>query len=202
MRKDLTLTLFLLTLLVSAPLYAQEVSGVAQETRIYFEDVLPGHWAYEAVNDLAQRGIIVGEVKEGRRIYRGEKALTRYEFAQGLKRTIEKFENDLAALKEGLAKSKAIPAGLEAKGVEGNFVLQEELGSLENIVINLGTELSSLKSKMSVLEDSLTTKMAEARQLKATVPEKAKDQELKRVKILSIGAAALSVLAIIMAISK
>ena len=187
MRKDLTLTLIFLTLFVSAPLYAKEVSAVAEETRIYFEDVLPRHWAYEAVQDLAQKGIIVGEVKEGRRIYRGEKALTRYEFAQGLKRTIEKFENDLAALKEDLVKSGAIPAGLEVKETKENFVRSKELESLENIVINLGTELSSLKSKVSVLE--------------TTVPEKAKDQELKRLKILSIGAATLSVLAIIMAIS-
>lgn len=203
MRKDLTLALILLSLLMCAPLYAQEVSGVAEETRIYFEDVLPGHWAYEAVQGLAQRGIIVGEAKEGKRIYRGEKALTRYEFAQGLKRAIERFEDDLAVLKEGLAKRETVSAGFEVKKTEGNFVRQEELGSLENIVINLGTEFSSLKGKVSVLEESLTMKMAESsKQLKAAAPEKAKDQELKRLKILSIGAATLSILAIITAISR
>lgn len=200
MRKDLTLSLVPLALLISAPLYAQDTYPISGKTRIYFEDVLPGHWAYEAVNDLAQKGIVVGEIKEGRRVYRGERALTRYEFAQGLKRAIERFENDLVALKEGLATRETVSAGFRAK--EGKFVHQEELESLENIVINLGAELSSLKSKVSVLEERLAAKMAEVKQVKTTAPEETKDGELKRVKILSIGAAALSILALITAISE
>lgn len=44
-----------------------------------FSDVPKDHWAYEAVEQLAQDGVIEGY---GAATYRGERAITRYEMAQ------------------------------------------------------------------------------------------------------------------------
>lgn len=44
-----------------------------------FSDVPKGHWAYEALEKLSDKGIVVGY---GDNTYRGDKTLTRYEMAQ------------------------------------------------------------------------------------------------------------------------
>ncbi|HLJ54994.1 MAG TPA: S-layer homology domain-containing protein [Chthonomonadaceae bacterium] len=52
-----------------------------------FEDVKPDHWAYQAVTDLHNKGIIVG-YPDGH--FNGQRTLTRYEFAVALKRALDK----------------------------------------------------------------------------------------------------------------
>ena len=56
----------------------------AQET---FKDVKPDHWAYQSVDDLQKKGILVG-YPDG--FFKGNRTLTRYEFAVALKRALEK----------------------------------------------------------------------------------------------------------------
>src|SRR5438270_3021574 len=52
-----------------------------------FEDVKPDHWAYQAVTDLHNKGIIIG-YPDGH--FNGQRTLTRYEFAVALKRALDK----------------------------------------------------------------------------------------------------------------
>jgi hypothetical protein len=52
-----------------------------------FEDVKPDHWAYGAVTDLHNKGIIIG-YPDGH--FNGQRTLTRYEFAVALKRALDK----------------------------------------------------------------------------------------------------------------
>jgi hypothetical protein len=52
-----------------------------------FADVKPDHWAYQAVTDLQQKGIITGYPDHH---FNGQRTLTRYEFAVALKRALDK----------------------------------------------------------------------------------------------------------------
>lgn len=52
-----------------------------------FADVPSGHWAYEAVDYLQQKGIVEGW-PDGQ--YKGDRLLTRYEFAQAIARVVKK----------------------------------------------------------------------------------------------------------------
>jgi len=54
-----------------------------------FVDVPPNHWAYDAVNILAARGIIIG-YPDG--TFGGNRSMTRYEFAQAVARGIAHIE--------------------------------------------------------------------------------------------------------------
>src|SRR4051794_31630584 len=59
-----------------------------------FQDVPQNHWAYDAVQSLAQKGIFTG-YPDG--TFSGRRALTRYEFAVALQRMLQQVERDIAA---------------------------------------------------------------------------------------------------------
>ena len=61
-----------------------------------FQDVPMTHWAYDAVNQLAQRGIFTG-YPDG--TFGGRRALTRYEFAVALQRMLQDIEKRIAAIR-------------------------------------------------------------------------------------------------------
>ena len=52
-----------------------------------FPDVPANHWAYEAVNDMAKRGLVIG-YEDGQ--FKGDRTMTRYEFAMIVERAIQK----------------------------------------------------------------------------------------------------------------
>src|SRR3569833_3804880 len=60
-----------------------------------FADVPQGHWAYDAVQQLAQRGIFTG-YPDG--TFAGKRALTRYEFAVALQRMLQEVQRQVAAI--------------------------------------------------------------------------------------------------------
>ena len=62
-------------------------SAVKAQDAKPFEDVKPDHWAYGAVTDLHNKGIIIG-YPDGH--FNGQRTLTRYEFAVALKRALDK----------------------------------------------------------------------------------------------------------------
>jgi len=59
-----------------------------------FADVPMGHWAYDAVTQLAQKGIFTG-YPDG--TFQGRRALTRYEFAVALQRMLTEVQREIAA---------------------------------------------------------------------------------------------------------
>lgn len=67
----------------------QTLAGVKTEAAAEtdFPDVPENHWAYEAVHELAQRGLVAG-YPDG--TFGGERALTRYEFAQIIYNALQK----------------------------------------------------------------------------------------------------------------
>lgn len=65
-------------------------AGTAFAAANPFSDVPAGHWAYEAVDQLAQKGVIEGY---GDGTYRGGEAITRYEMAQMVAKAMAKGNN-------------------------------------------------------------------------------------------------------------
>src|SRR3569833_438460 len=60
-----------------------------------FQDVPQQHWAYDAVQSLAQKGIFTG-YPDG--TFSGRRALTRYEFAVALQRMLQQVPRQVAAI--------------------------------------------------------------------------------------------------------
>ncbi|SDE49873.1 S-layer homology domain-containing protein [Thermus arciformis] len=151
--------------------------GLAQ-----FSDVPAGHWAKEAVEALAAKGIIVG-FPDG--TYRGNENLTRYQAALIIYRLLQQIEEEL--------KAKGTSPTMEAMS-------SEDLEALKNAVQELAAELAALGVRVSALEDSAATKDDIARleamiaELKAQpAPEPGMDQAalqdlMDRVEAASIAA--------------
>ncbi len=116
-------------------------------------DVSPDDWAYEALRSLVERyGCIVGypdhEVALRDRTFRGDRALSRYEFAAGLNACMQQMERLIASsesvMKEDIEKLKRL--------------MQE----FETELATLGARVDSLEGRVAFLEDhqfSTTTKL-------------------------------------------
>ncbi len=110
------------------------------------QDVSPTQWAYEALRGLVERyGCIVGYPD---RTFRGDRALSRHEFAAGLNAcltTIERLlQENVAVLREDIEKLKRL-----AREFEGELAA-------------LGSRVNNLESRVAYLEDhqfSTTTKL-------------------------------------------
>ncbi len=109
-------------------------------------DVSPSDWAYEALRSLVDRyGCIVGYPNQ---TYRGNRALSRYEFAAGLNSCLNQIERLIAS-------SEAI--------------LREDIDTLNRLIqefeaelATLGGRVDNLESRIAFLEDhqfSTTTKL-------------------------------------------
>ncbi|NSW76170.1 MAG: S-layer homology domain-containing protein [Candidatus Atribacteria bacterium] len=109
-----------------------------------FVDVPLNHWAYDAVQSLAAKGVIIG-YPDG--TFGGNRALTRYEFAMAIARAI---------------------GYLESKIDEAGFATQEDLATLEKLIKEFADELKNLgvtvdDLKKVVGENSEAIKALEAR---------------------------------------
>ena len=93
-------------LMIAALLLSMSAIAFAQE----FPDVPPDHWAYDAVQELVDAGIIQG-YPDG--TFGGKRAMTRYEFALALSRAIPVIV-DMAGNKPG----PAAAAGLTKEEVQ------------------------------------------------------------------------------------
>lgn len=124
-----------------------ELDQVTNVTQL--SDVSPGDWAFEALRSLVERyGCIVG-YPDG--TYRGNRALTRYEFAAGLNACLNQIERLIAS-------------------ATADFVRREDLETLQRLVqefqaelATLGTRVDNLEGRVGYLEDnqfSTTTKLA------------------------------------------
>ena len=124
-----------------------QIDPMAQVTSVsQLRDVSPTDWAYEALRSLVERyGCIVGYPD---RTFRGNRALSRYEFAAGLNACMQQMERLLAAseavLKEDIAK------------------LQRLMKEFEAELAALGARVDNLEGRVAFLEDhqfSTTTKL-------------------------------------------
>lgn len=118
-----------------------QVTNVSQ-----LRDVSPGDWAYEALRSLVERYGCIAGYPDG--TFRGNRAMTRYEFAAGLNACL----NQIESLIQG-----------------GSQVSREEFEALQRMVqefqtelTTLGTRVDNLEGRVAFLEDhqfSTTTKL-------------------------------------------
>ena len=72
---------------ITAILNAVLGTDLPEDQTNMFPDVPANHWAYEAVNDMAKRGLVIG-YEDGQ--FKGDRTMTRYEFAMIIERAIQK----------------------------------------------------------------------------------------------------------------
>lgn len=122
----------------------EQVTSVSQ-----LRDVSPGDWAYEALRNLVNRYNCIEGYPD--QTYRGNRALTRYEFAAGLNSCLNTIERLIA-------------------NRTADFVAREDLTTLERLIqefeaelATLGTRVDALESRVAFLEDnqfSTTTRLS------------------------------------------
>ena len=117
-----------------------QVTSVSQLT-----DVKPTDWAFQALQSLVERyGCIVGYPD---RTFRGNKALSRYEFAAGLNACMDRISELIAAGTADLAK-------------------KEDLLAIQRLQEEFAAELAALRGRVDALEVRTTT--LERQQFSAT----------------------------------
>lgn len=72
---------------ITAILNAVLGADLPEDQTNMFPDVPANHWAYESVNDMAKRGLVIG-YEDGQ--FKGDRTMTRYEFAMIVERAIQK----------------------------------------------------------------------------------------------------------------
>ncbi len=150
-----------------------------------FEDVPKNHWAYDAVAELADRGIIEGFEGKASRNYKGDKALTRYEFAQALLKAIQKIEAEIGVTKATGAIDEVDVNQVLSKSNLDNHDIQ----LLKRLIEEFKKELADMNLRVTDLE-------AKQRNMELSQPNN--DVPL----YISIGSAIVSIIALIISISK
>ena len=103
-----------------------QVTSVSQ-----LSDVQPTDWAFQALQSLVERYGCIAGYPDG--TYRGNRAMTRYEFAAGLNACLDKV-NEL------------IRAGT------GNLATKEDLAALQRLQEEFAAELATLRGRVDALE--------------------------------------------------
>ena len=130
--------------------YHQGGASLNQVNSVFqLRDVSPGDWAFEALRNLVERYGCIAGYPDG--TYRGNRALTRYEFAAGLNSCLQQIERLIV-------------------GNTGGNVTQEDLATLQRLtqefeaeLATLGTRVDNLEGRVGFLEDnqfSTTTKLS------------------------------------------
>ncbi|MEH2265592.1 iron uptake porin [Nostoc sp.] len=106
--------------------------AMAQVTSVsQFSDVQPTDWAFQALQSLVERyGCIAGYPNS---TYRGNRALTRYEFAAGLNACLDRV-NELIAT------------------ATGDLVKKEDLATLQKLQADFSAELATLRGRVDAVE--------------------------------------------------
>jgi hypothetical protein len=120
-----------------------QVTNVSQ-----LSDVSPGDWAYEALRNLVERYGCIAGYPDG--TFRGNRAMTRYEFAAGLNSCLQQIERLIA----GAGSDRVSRSDLER--------LQRLVNEFQAELTALGTRIDNLDGRTAALEEnqfSTTTKL-------------------------------------------
>lgn len=121
----------------------QSVQGASK-----FRDVRPTDWAFQALDDLIKRYDCLVGYPDG--TFRGNRALSRYEFAAGLNSCLNQIERLIAS------------ATTEFATKEDLETLRRLMQEFEGELATLGTRVDNLEARTAFLEDhqfSTTTKL-------------------------------------------
>ncbi|MGM3308513.1 iron uptake porin [Anabaena sp. WFMT] len=111
---------------------SQESNSIGQVTSVsQFSDVQPTDWAFQALQSLVERYGCIAGYPNG--TYRGNRALTRYEFAAGLNACLDRV-NELIAT------------------ATADMVNREDLATLQRLQEEFSAELATLRGRVDALE--------------------------------------------------
>ncbi|MBW4478403.1 MAG: iron uptake porin [Tolypothrix brevis GSE-NOS-MK-07-07A] len=111
---------------------SQEANSIGQVTSVsQFSDVQPTDWAFQALQSLVERYGCIAGYPNG--TYRGNRALTRYEFAAGLNACLDRV-NELIAT------------------ATADLVTKEDLATLQRLQEEFSAELATLRGRVDALE--------------------------------------------------
>lgn len=108
-----------------------------------FLDTPTNHWAYEAVQNLAKRGIVIG-YPDG--TYGGKRPLTRYEFAVAINRMLTTLD-DIRNAQNGT------PAPPGTPGVQ--TLTQDELNQIQALIDKFRPELDTIQTNLKQAQDDI-----------------------------------------------
>jgi BMFP domain-containing protein YqiC len=107
-------------------------NSISQVTSVsQLSDVQPTDWAFQALQSLVERYGVIAGYPDG--TYRGNRAMTRYEFAAGLNAALERVNELIAA---GTA----------------DLVRREDLATLQRLQEEFAAELATLRGRVDALE--------------------------------------------------
>ena len=125
---------------------SEEENPMAQVTSVsQFSDVQPTDWAFQALQSLVERYGCIAGYPNG--TYRGNRAMTRYEFAAGLNACLNRINQLIDAATRDL-------------------LTREDLITLQRLQSEFGPELATLRGRVDTLEAS--TAQLEANQFSTT----------------------------------
>ncbi len=126
--------------------YAAEGASIGQVTSVsQLRDVRPTDWAFQALQSLVERYGCIAGYPDG--TFRGNRAMTRYEFAAGLNACLDRV-NELIA------------------SATADLVTQEDLAVLQRLQEEFQAELATLRGRVDALE--ARTSELEANQFSTT----------------------------------
>ncbi|WP_052672407.1 iron uptake porin [Aliterella atlantica] len=115
-----------------ATIVSNQEQTMAQVTSVsQLSDVQPTDWAFQALQSLVERYGCIAGYPDG--TYRGNRALTRYEFAAGLNACLDRV-NELITT------------------ATADSVSKEDLATLQRLQAEFSTELASLRGRLDALE--------------------------------------------------
>ena len=113
-------------------LYSQDTDVMDQVTSVsQLSDVQPTDWAFQALQSLVERYGCIAGYPDG--TYKGNRAMTRYEFAAGLNACLERVNELIAAS-------------------TANLVSREDLAVLQRLQEEFAAELAALRGRVLALE--------------------------------------------------
>jgi len=118
-----------------------------------FADVPQDHWAYDSVNTLAQRGLIIG-YPDG--MYGGKRAMTRYEFAVVIARMIPLLEESIRTQIAQIPTPAKPPVTGTTPPVDlTSYVTKGDLLAVQKLVDEFRPELAMLRVEVDTLKKDL-----------------------------------------------
>lgn len=110
----------------------QQTDSMGQVTNVtQLRDVSPGDWAFEALRSLVERYGCIAGYPDG--TFRGNRAMSRYEFAAGLNSCLNQIEKLIASTTSG-------------------FATKQDLAAIQRLVDEFRPELATLRTRLDRLE--------------------------------------------------
>lgn len=123
-----------------------ETDAMEQVTNVtQLRDVVPSDWAYEALRSLVERYGCIAGYPDG--TFRGNRAMSRFEFAAGLNSCLAQIERLIASS-------------------SGGFATKEDLARIQRLRDEFATELATIAGRVGKLEERTAT--LEGRQFSTT----------------------------------